>query len=57
MDHDPYDPDLLHKIEDFAANTMKDPVQSPQIIKAVEDRVSLHQFIYLSIESDISRPF
>lgn len=52
MDHDPYDPDLLHKIEDFAANTMKDPVQSPQIIKAVEDRVSFLNFtLVLPIKS------
>lgn len=40
MDHDEYDPELLKRIASFAAETMQDAVQSPQIIKAVEDRVS-----------------
>lgn len=39
MDHDEYDPALLHRIADFATATMKDPVQSPQILKSVEERV------------------
>lgn len=41
MDHDHFDAELLRRIADFASNTMRDPVQSPQIIKVVEERVSL----------------
>ncbi|ORY87394.1 hypothetical protein BCR35DRAFT_330390 [Leucosporidium creatinivorum] len=40
MDHDQLDPELLRRIADFASNTMRDPVQSPQIIKVVEERLS-----------------
>ena len=39
MDHDEFDPDLLRRIAEFATGTMRDPVQSPQIIKVVEERV------------------
>lgn len=39
MDHDEFDADLLRRIADFATTVMRDPVQSPQIIKVVEERV------------------
>ena len=45
MDHDEFDPDLLRRIADFATLTMRDPVQSPQILKVVEERVSPLSFL------------
>ncbi|SCZ89388.1 BZ3500_MvSof-1268-A1-R1_Chr9g10391 [Microbotryum saponariae] len=40
MDYDEKDPDLLRRIATFASVTMSDPVQSPQIIKVVDERLS-----------------
>ncbi|SCV69728.1 BQ2448_1122 [Microbotryum intermedium] len=40
MDYDERDPDLLRRIATFASVTMSDPVQSPQIIKVVDERLS-----------------
>ena len=39
MEHDEVDPEVLHRIAEFAQRTMRDPVQSPQILKAVEERL------------------
>lgn len=40
MDHESVDAGLLRRIAAFATNTMQDSVQSLQINKAVEERVS-----------------
>lgn len=48
MDHDEADPELLRRISDFASLSMRDPVQSPQILKAVEERVRLFPLARLS---------
>ena len=52
MDHDEFDPDLLRRIADFATSTMRDPVQSPQIIKVVEERVNSSYYSHFS-EADL----